>query len=63
MIKNVMLQIYRVEIYPIMALLIFTLFFAVIIWRALRMKRSEVNELSQLPLGTDDGKEGKRNHE
>ena len=39
-----------VAIYPIISLLIFVLFFAIVITMVIRMKKKEVNELSSLPF-------------
>lgn len=39
-----------VEIFPIISLIIFVLFFAVMITRVVRMKKSEIAELSDLPF-------------
>lgn len=39
-----------IEIFPILSLMIFVLFFAFVLTRVLRMSKSEVAELSDLPL-------------
>lgn len=39
-----------IEIFPILSLMIFVLFFALVLTRVLRMSKSEVAELSDLPL-------------
>ncbi len=39
-----------VAIYPILSLLIFVLFFAVVLTRVIRMSKNEVAELSDIPL-------------
>jgi cytochrome c oxidase cbb3-type subunit IV len=42
-----------VSIYPIISLLIFVLFFAVMITRVVRMKKAEISELGKLPFEDD----------
>lgn len=49
-IKHNLTSIDGVSIYPIISLLIFFLFFAVMITYVTRMKRREVDELSNLPF-------------
>jgi len=39
-----------VSIYPILSLMIFVLFFVLVIIRVVRMSKTEINELSDLPL-------------
>jgi fructose-specific phosphotransferase system IIC component len=39
-----------VAIYPILSLLIFVLFFAIVLTRVIRMSKNEVAELSDIPL-------------
>lgn len=39
-----------VAIYPIISLLIFVLFFAIVITRVIRMSKSEITELSDIPF-------------
>jgi hypothetical protein len=43
-----------VEIYPIISLLIFVLFFTVVIWRTFRMSKADVDVYSNIPLDTDE---------
>ena len=52
-IKHNLTGIDGVEIYPMISLLIFILFFAVVIFRVVKMKKNEVVELSDIPL--EDG--------
>ncbi len=40
----------NISIYPIISLLIFTIFFALVIWYVIKMNRNHVNEMSDLPL-------------
>lgn len=53
-IKQNMSEIIGIEIYPIISLLIFTLFFAVMLWRTLRMSKVEVKDYSNIPLDEDE---------
>ena len=39
-----------IEIFPILSLMIFVLFFAFVLTRVIRMSKAEVAELSHLPL-------------
>lgn len=51
-----------VSIYPILSLLIFVLFFAFMLGYVIRMKKPEIEELSQLPFDKEeDEKELKLN--
>ena len=43
-----------VSIYPILSLLIFVLFFVIMTTYVIRMKKPEINELSQLPFEKDE---------
>lgn len=49
-IKHNLTEITGIEIYPIISLLIFVLFFTVVIWRTMRMTKSEVSKFSNIPL-------------
>ena len=53
-IKHHLTGIDGVSIYPIISLLIFVLFFVVMLTYVLRMKRKDVDELSQIPFETTD---------
>lgn len=53
-IKHNMETISGIEIYPIIALLIFFLFFVGLILWVFTYKKSAINELSQLPLQNSD---------
>ncbi len=52
-IKHNLTGIDGVEIYPIFSLLVFVLFFAGVLWYVVRMKKKEVESLSNMPL--EDG--------
>lgn len=49
-IKHNLTGIDGVEIYPLISLLIFVIFFAFIITYVVRMKKSRVDELGSIPL-------------
>lgn len=53
-IKHHLTGIDGVSIYPIISLLIFVIFFAAVMTYVLRMKRKEVDELSQIPFETNE---------
>jgi len=53
-IKHNMTEIDGIDIYPIISLLIFVLFFVVMFTYVARMKKSRVEELSALPLEDDE---------
>lgn len=55
-IKQNLETISGVEIFPLISLLIFTLFFLIVIIRVIRMKKSSVSEMSCYPLN-DGGEE------
>lgn len=49
-----MTEIVGIEIFPIISLLIFVLFFVVVLWRMYKMTKKETDMYSQLPLLEDD---------
>ena len=49
-IKHNLTTIDGVSIYPILSLLIFVIFFLIVITYVIRMKKTEINELSNLPF-------------
>jgi len=53
-IKHNMTEIVGIEIFPIISLLIFVLFFVVVLWRMYKMTKKETDIYSQLPLLEDD---------
>jgi cbb3-type cytochrome oxidase subunit 3 len=53
-IKQYAESIDRVNIYPIISLLIFFIFFIVVLYYVKRMDKSKVNEISRLPLEQDE---------
>ena len=54
-VKHHMETILGIEIYPLISLVLFTLFFGVTIYLVIRKKREEIEEMKQLPL--QDGSE------
>lgn len=54
-IKHNLTGIDGVEIYPIISLLIFVLFFSLMIFYVVRMKKKDIEEVSGMPL--EDGTE------
>lgn len=50
-----------IEIFPIIALLIFFLFFVGLIWWVYGYQKSTINELSRLPLEDNGENEGETN--
>jgi cbb3-type cytochrome oxidase subunit 3 len=53
-IKHHLTGIDGVSIYPILSLLIFFIFFAVMLFLVFRMKRKDVDELSQIPFEANE---------
>jgi len=53
-IKHNLTEITGIEIYPIISLLIFVLFFTAVIWRTMRISKAEVNDFSNIPLEEED---------
>ena len=61
MIKNVLVHISDIEVYPIISLVLFVLVFAGSILRALSLKQNEATSYSRMPL--EDSMEGENRHE
>ncbi|MFM6935466.1 MAG: CcoQ/FixQ family Cbb3-type cytochrome c oxidase assembly chaperone [Flavobacteriales bacterium] len=53
-IKHNLTSMLNVEIYPLISLIIFTLFFAVMLWYVIKMSKNRVNEMSAMPLDLDE---------
>lgn len=53
-IKQYVETIKGIEIYPIISLAIFVLFFIGVLWYVKKMDKSRVKKLSNLPLEPDD---------
>jgi len=52
-IKHNLTTIDGVSIYPLISLFIFTLFFAIVLYRVIRMSKVQVSELSNIPMDSD----------
>lgn len=61
-IKHNMAEIAGIEIYPIISLLIFVLFFTVVIWRTVKMKKKDIAHFSNIPLDEDEKYLGNNDH-
>ena len=53
-IKHNLTTIDGVSIYPLISLLIFTLFFAIVLYRVIRMSKIQVSELSNIPMDSSE---------
>jgi hypothetical protein len=53
-IKHNLSEIIGIEIYPIISLLIFVLFFVVVLWRTMRISKAEITTYSNIPLDNDE---------
>ena len=53
-IKHNLSEIIGIDIYPIISLLIFVLFFTIVIWRTMRISKAEVQTFSNIPLEDDE---------
>ncbi|KAA1247381.1 CcoQ/FixQ family Cbb3-type cytochrome c oxidase assembly chaperone [Aquimarina sp. RZ0] len=56
-IKGHMESIDGIEIYPMISLLIFFIFFAVLFWWVFTAKKEHIKEVSNIPLETENKKE------
>jgi cytochrome c oxidase cbb3-type subunit IV len=54
LIKHHLTGIFGVEIYPMISLVLFTAFFAFVLYRVIRMRKSHVQELSNIPLDLEN---------
>ncbi|WP_452597491.1 CcoQ/FixQ family Cbb3-type cytochrome c oxidase assembly chaperone [Pontimicrobium sp. MEBiC01747] len=52
-IKGNLENIDGVEIYPIISLLIFFIFFTILFWWVFTAKKAHINEVSNIPLADD----------
>lgn len=53
-IKHNLTGMLHVEIYPLISLVIFTLFFAIMLWYVIKMSKKRVDEMSAMPLDLDE---------
>jgi hypothetical protein len=63
MIRNVLTRLKNIEPYPVAALVLFLLAFAVVLYRVMRMKRDQAAALGRLPLEDSKEEEGEHRHE
>ncbi|MHA7059843.1 CcoQ/FixQ family Cbb3-type cytochrome c oxidase assembly chaperone [Aquimarina sp. M1] len=56
-IKGHMESIEGVEIYPIISLLIFFIFFTALFWWVISAKKEHIKEVSEIPLDSENAKE------
>lgn len=54
MYKEILQSIEGVEIYPIISLIVFVIFFIVVTVWLIRMDKNYINEMKQLPLSNED---------
>ncbi|MFM1915516.1 MAG: hypothetical protein RLZZ531_1185 [Bacteroidota bacterium] len=53
-IKHNLTGMLHVEIYPLISLIMFTLFFAVMLWYVIKMSKNRVTEMSAMPLDIEE---------
>jgi hypothetical protein len=51
-----------VEIYPLISLIMFTLFFAVMLWYVIKMSKNRVSEMSAMPLDLEESTNTNQTH-
>jgi cytochrome c oxidase cbb3-type subunit IV len=52
-IKHHLTEIEGIEVYPMISLTIFTVFFAVLLYRVFTIPKEKINEISNYPVGND----------
>jgi Ca2+/Na+ antiporter len=63
-IKHNLTGMLHVEIYPLISLIMFTLFFAVMLWYVIKMSKNRVTEMSAMPLDLEENTNtNQANHE
>lgn len=60
---NQLERIAGVEIYPIISLLIFFTLFSLVTYVVMKQDKSEIDEISKMPLDSDDNLHNENNHE
>jgi cytochrome c oxidase cbb3-type subunit 4 len=53
-IKHNLTGMLHVEIYPLISLIMFTLFFTVMLWYVIKMSKNRVTEMSAMPLDIEE---------
>jgi len=56
MIRNLLQSIEGVEIYPLISLVVFVVFFVVILFWMLRIDKNYIKEMEQLPLDSNSNR-------
>ncbi|NER14848.1 CcoQ/FixQ family Cbb3-type cytochrome c oxidase assembly chaperone [Leptobacterium flavescens] len=56
-VKNHMESITGIEVYPMISLLIFFIFFVALFWWVFTAKKEHIEEVSQIPLDTNNENE------
>lgn len=52
-IKHHLTEIEGIEVYPMISLTIFTIFFAVLLYRVFTIPKEKIKEISDYPVGND----------
>ncbi|MBP5996027.1 MAG: CcoQ/FixQ family Cbb3-type cytochrome c oxidase assembly chaperone [Crocinitomicaceae bacterium] len=61
-IKHNLTGMLGVEIYPLISLIMFTLFFAVMLWYVIKMSNNRVTEMSAMPLDLEENTNTNQTH-
>ncbi|MEN9988159.1 MAG: hypothetical protein RLZZ585_1198 [Bacteroidota bacterium] len=61
-IKHNLTGMLGVEIYPLISLIMFTLFFAVMLWYVIKMSKNRVTEMSAMPLDLEENMNTNQTH-
>jgi hypothetical protein len=60
-IKHNLTNIDSIELYPLLSLLIFVIFFVLVLFYVIKMKKTQIRELSAIPFEMDEDYEGSEN--
>ena len=61
-IKHNLTGMLGVEIYPLISQIMFTLFFAVMLWYVIKMSKNRVTEMSAMPLDLEESTNTNQTH-
>ena len=61
-IKHNLTGMLNVEIYPLISLIMFTLFFAVMLWYVIKLSKNRVTEMSAMPLDLEENTNTNQTH-
>ena len=61
-IKHNLTGMLGVEIYPLISLIMFTLFCAVMLWYVIKMSKNRVTEMSAMPLDLEENTNTNQTH-